>query len=106
MVFKNTYPNLEQWLMYGGTLSVYSIGNGVIKLEVGDGEGLTDDYVFECETIDEGLSVAEGQVKELINEARELQAMYLDGDVKSVDQEVIRITGLPPIRNPYYDSSR
>ncbi|MCI0505052.1 MAG: hypothetical protein L0Z73_02980 [Gammaproteobacteria bacterium] len=46
MAFKNSYLNLEQWLMYGGTLNVYSIGNGVIRLEVGDGEGLSDDYVF------------------------------------------------------------
>jgi hypothetical protein len=106
MAFKNTYPNLEQWLMYGGTLSVYSIGNGVIKVEVGDGEGLADDYAFECETIDEGLLVADKQVRELLDEARELQAMYLEGDVKSVDQEIIRITGLPPMRNPFYDNNR
>lgn len=106
MAFKNIYPNLEQWLMYGGTLNVYSIGNGVIKLEVGDGEGLADDYAFECESIDDGLSAAEKQVSELIEEARELQAMYQDGDVKSVDQEMIRITGLPPFRNPFYDSKR
>lgn len=92
--------------MYGGALSVYSVGNGVIKVEVGDGEGLADEYVFECETVDEGLSVAENQAQELINEALELQSMYLDGDVKSVDQEIIRITGLPPMRNPYYDSSK
>ncbi|WP_455206578.1 hypothetical protein [Kaarinaea lacus] len=106
MAFNENYPNLEQWLLYGGTLSVYSVGNGVIKVEVGDGEGLADEYVFECETVDEGLAVAENQVQELINEALELQSMYLDGDVKSVDQEIIRITGLPPMRNPFYDSGK
>jgi hypothetical protein len=106
MAFKNSYPNLAQWFMYGGTLNVYSIGNGVIRLEVGDGEGLADDYVFECEAIDEGLLNVENQVRTLINEAMELQSMYLAGDVKSVDQEIIHITGLPPVRNPFYAQNK
>ncbi|HEY5604405.1 MAG TPA: hypothetical protein VIM41_14990 [Gammaproteobacteria bacterium] len=106
MMFKDSYPHLEQWLMYGGTLNVYSIGNGVITVEVGDGEGLSDDYIYESETIDEGLLAADEQVKALINEARELQSMYLLGDVKSADQEIICITGLPPIRNPFFNNNR
>ena len=88
--------------MHGGTLGICAIGDGLVKIEVGDGEGLADDYVFECEMIDEGLALAEKQVDLLIAEAKDLQTMYLSGDVKSVDQEIIRITGVPPIRNPYY----
>jgi len=102
MAFKDTYPNLDQWLMYGGTLGIYAIGDGLVKIEVGDSEGLADDYVFECETIDEGLTLAEKQVDLLIADAKDLQSMYLSGDVKSVDQEIVRITGVPPLRNPYY----
>jgi len=106
MIFKDNFPNLDQWLKYGGTLSVYSISSGVIRFEVGDADGMTDDYAFECETIDEGLLAAEIQTRQLIIEARELQAMYLDGDVRSMDKEIIRITGLPPIRNPFYDGNK
>ncbi|WP_455220219.1 hypothetical protein [Kaarinaea lacus] len=106
MIFKDNFPNLDQWLKYGGTLSVYSTSNGMIRFEVGDADGMTDDFVFECETIDEGFLTAENQARQLIIEARELQAMYLDGDVKSSDKEIIRITGLPPIQNPFYNSDQ
>ena len=102
MTFKQTYPNLDQWLMFGGTLGVHAIGDGLVKIEIGDVEGLSDDHVFECETIDEGLALAEKQVDQLIADAKDLQSMYLSGDVKSVDQKVIRITGVPPIPNPHY----
>jgi hypothetical protein len=105
MAFKKSYPCLDQWLMYGGTLGVCAISDGLVRIEVGDGEGLADDYVFECETIDEGLALAEKQVELLIADAKDLQSMYMSGDVKSVDQEVIHITGVPPIRNPYYKGS-
>jgi len=91
--------------MYGGTLNVYPIGENTIYFEVGDADGMTDDYVFECQTVDEGLLAAENQVRQLIIEARELQAMYMEGDVKSVDKEYIRITGLPPVKNPFYGGS-
>ena len=102
MTFKESYPYLDQWLMYGGTLGIYAIADGLLKVEVGDSEGLADDYVFECEAIDDGLTQAEKQVEDLIADAKDLQSMYLSGDVKSVDQEVIRITGVAPMRNPYY----
>ena len=105
MAFNDSYPKLEQWLMFGGALNMYSIGDNVIKLEIGDSDGLADEHVFECESIDEGLSLAEEAVARLIDEAHDLRAMYMAGDVKSVDQEVIRITGVPPIRNPLYDES-
>ncbi|MCI0505053.1 MAG: hypothetical protein L0Z73_02985 [Gammaproteobacteria bacterium] len=48
----------------------------------------------------------ENQARTLINDAMELQSMYLEGDVKSVDQEIIRITGLPPVRNPFYAQNK
>ena len=102
MAFKETYPNLDQWLMYGGTLGIYAIGDGLVKIEVGDSEGLADDCVFESETIDDGLTLADKQAELLIADAKDLQSMYLSGDVKSVDQEIIRITGVEPMRNPYY----
>jgi len=105
MAFNDSYPKLEQWLMFGGALSMYSIGDGVIKVEIGDSDGLADEHVFECESIDEGLTLAEQAVTQLIEEADDLRAMYMSGDVKSVDQEVIRITGVPPIRNPLYDET-
>jgi len=105
MAFKNAYPKLEQWLMFGGALSIYSIGDGVIKVEIGDSDGLADEHVFECESIDAGMILAEETVTHLIDEAHELRAMYMAGDVKSVDQEVIHITGVPPIRNPLYEES-
>ncbi|WP_455201913.1 hypothetical protein [Kaarinaea lacus] len=88
--------------MFGGTLGIHAINDGLLRIEIGDVEGLSDDYVFECETVDEGLALAEKQVDLLIADAKDLQSMYLSGDVKSVDQEVIRITGVPPIPNPHY----
>ena len=106
MAFKDNYPNLEQWLMHGGTLGIHAIEDSLVKIEVGDDEGLADDYVVESDTIDEGLAQAEKQVALLIADAKDLQAMYQSGDVKSVDQEMIRITGLPPIPNPYYKGDR
>jgi len=105
MSFSDSYPKLEQWLMFGGMLSMCSIGDGVIKVEIGDSDGLADEHVFECESIDDGLSLAEEAVARLIEEAHDLRAMYIAGDVKSIDQEVIRITGVPPVRNPLYDES-
>ncbi|MGD8885294.1 MAG: hypothetical protein PVF34_06710 [Gammaproteobacteria bacterium] len=103
MKFKEHYPNLEQWLNYGGTLEISPIGDGVMRLKVADSEGLADEYDYEIESVDEGLTRAEKQVALLIEEANDLRSMYLSGEVKSADQEVIHITGVAPFRNPLYD---
>jgi len=102
MMFKKLYPNLDQWLRYGGSLNLYSISDGIVKIELGDTEGLADEHIFECETLDTGLTIAEQKALKLIAEAKDLMSMYEEGDVKSVDQEIIHITGLPPMRNPFY----
>ena len=102
MAFKDNYPNLDQWLTYGGTLGLYSIGDAIVRVEIGDTDGVADGHIFECESVDDGLRLAEEKVQVLIEDAKDLQSMYLSGDVKSVDQEVIHITGVPPIRNPLY----
>ena len=104
MKFKEHYPFLEQWLSYGGTLEISPVGDGVMRIEVGDSEGLSDDFTYEVESIDEGLTKVEQQVALLIEHAKELRAMYMAGDVKSPDQEVIRITGVEPFRNPLFNS--
>lgn len=101
-MFKDSYPGLEQWLSYGGSLNMFSVSDGIVKIELGDTEGLADEHAFECETIGDGLVLAEQKARELIEEATDLMSMYESGDVKSVDQEIIRITGVPPMRNPYY----
>lgn len=101
-MFKNNYPNLDQWLRYGGSLNLFSVSDGIVKVELGDTEGLADEHGFECESIDAGLELAEQKALELIAEARDLMSMYEAGDVKSVDQQIIHITGVPPMRNPYY----
>jgi len=103
MAFRDNYPGLDQWLTYGGTLSLYSIGDAVVKVELGDTDGVADEHIFECESIDDGLELAEQKVKVLIEDAHDLRSMYMSGDVKSMDQEVIHITGVPPIRNPYFE---
>ena len=103
-MFKNIYPNLDQWLRYGGSLNLYSVSDGIVKIELGDTEGLADEHSFECETLDDGLTIAEQKALQLIAEAQDLMSMYEEGDVKSVDQEIIHITGLPPMRNPYYNT--
>lgn len=100
MKFKEHYPFLDQWLSYGGTLEISPLGDGVMKIEVGDSEGLSDDFIYEVESVDEGLASAEKQVALLIENAKELRSMYLAGEVKSPDQDVIRITGVEPFRNP------
>lgn len=102
MAFKNSYPSIEQWLQYGGTLGMHSVDKGLVQVEVGDSAGLADDVVCESPTVDGALAEAEKTVKQLIADAKELLEMYLSGDVKSVDQETIRITGVPPIPNPHY----
>ena len=101
-MFKNSYPHLDQWLRFGGSLNMYSVSDGIVKVELGDTEGLADEHSFECETIDDGLAIAEQKALELIAEATDLMSMYETGDVKSVDQEIIHITGVPPMRNPYF----
>ena len=103
-MFKNSYPNLDQWLRFGGSLNMYSVSDGIVKIEIGDTEGLADEHGFECETIEDGLLLAEQKAHDLIAEARDLMSMYESGDVKSVDQEVIHITGVPPMRNPLFAS--
>ena len=103
-MFKNIYPNLDQWLRYGGSLNMYSVSDGIVKIEIGDTEGLADEHAYECETIEDGLTLAEQKAEELIAEARDLMSMYESGDVKSVDQEIIRITGVPPMRNPLFET--
>ncbi|MGD8569163.1 MAG: hypothetical protein PVJ39_13830 [Gammaproteobacteria bacterium] len=105
MTFKDQYPYLDQWLNYGGTLEITPVSDGVMRLKVGDSEGLADDHSFEAESVDEGLALAEKQVSLLIVEAKDLQNMYLSGQVKSPDQEVIRITGVEPFRNPLHGGS-
>lgn len=101
-MFKKHYPGLDQWLRYGGSLNMYSVSDGIVKIELGDTEGLADEHAYECETIEDGLALAEHKARELIEEASDLLSMYESGDVKSIDQEIIRITGVPPMRNPYY----
>jgi len=101
-MFKDSYPNLDQWLRFGGSLNMYSVSDGIVKIEIGDTEGLADEHGFECETIEDGLLLAEQKAHELIAEAKDLLSMYEAGDVKSVDQAVIHITGVPPMRNPHY----
>ena len=101
-MFKDNYPALEQWLRYGGSLNLFSVSDGIVKVELGDTEGLADEHTFECETIDDGLKLAEQKAGMLIEEAKDLMSMYESGDVKSKDQQVIRITGVPPMRNPHY----
>jgi len=101
-MFKDSYPNLDQWLRYGGSLNMYSVSDGVVKIDLGDTEGLADEHSYECETIEDGLTLAEQKAKELIEEAKDLLSMYESGDVKSVDQQIIRITGVPLMRNPFY----
>jgi hypothetical protein len=105
MKFKDQYPYLDQWLNYGGTLEIIPVGDGVMRLKVGDSEGLADERSFETESVDEGLELVEKQVALLIEEANDLQNMCLSGQVKSPDQEVIRITGVAPFRNPLYGDS-
>lgn len=105
MKFKEQYPYLDQWLNYGGTLEIIPVGDGVMRFKVGDSEGLADERSFEAESVDEGLALVEKQVTLLIEEANDLQNMYLSGQVKSPDQEVIRITGVAPFRNPLYGKS-
>jgi hypothetical protein len=103
-MFKDNYPSLDQWLRYGGSLNMYSVSDGIVKIELGDTEGLADEHAFECETIEDGLILAEHKALELIAEATDLMSMYESGDVKSVDQEVIHITGVPPMRNPLFET--
>lgn len=103
-MFKDIYPNLDQWLRYGGSLNMYSVSDGIVKIEIGDTEGLADEHAYECETIEDGLTLAEQKAEELIAEARDLMSMYESGDVKSVDQEIIHITGVPPMRNPLFET--
>ncbi|WP_455375385.1 hypothetical protein [Kaarinaea lacus] len=103
-MFKDIYPNLDQWLRYGGSLNMYSVSDGIVKIEIGDTEGLADEHAYECETIEDGLILAEQKAEELIAEARDLMSMYESGDVKSVDQEIIHITGVPPMRNPLFET--
>lgn len=105
-MFKDNYPGLDQWLRYGGSLNMYSLSDGIVKIELGDTEGLADEHAYECETIEDGLILAEQKARELIEEAADLMSMYETGDVKSVDQQIIRITGVPPMRNPYYGESQ
>ena len=45
MAFKDIYPNLEQWLTYGGTLGLYSTGDAVVKVELGDTDGVADEHL-------------------------------------------------------------
>jgi len=101
-MFKDYFPNLEQWLRFGGSLNLYSVSDGIVKVELGDTEGLADEHIYECESTDDGLRLAEQKAGELIAEARDLMSLYVSGDVKSIDQEIIHITGVPPMRNPLY----
>ena len=101
-MFKDSYPSLDQWLRYGGSLNMFSVSDGIVKIELGDTEGLADEHSYECETIEDGLLLAEQKAQELIEEATDLMSMYETGDVKSIDQEVIHITGVPPMRNPHF----
>ena len=101
-MFKDSYPNLDQWLRYGGSLNMYSVSDGIVKIEIGDTEGLADEHAYECESIEDGLILAEQKAEMLIEEAKDLMSMYVNGDVKSVDQEIIHITGVPPLRNPVF----
>ena len=81
---------------------MYSVTDGIVKIELGDTDGLADEHSYECESIGDGLTLAEQKAEVLIADAKDLMSMYMAGDVKSVDQEIIHVTGVPPLRNPLY----
>ena len=81
---------------------MYSVSDGIVKIEIGDTDGLADEHSYECGSIEDGLVLAEQKAEVLIADAKDLMSMYMAGDVTSVDQEVIHITGVPPLRNPLF----
>ena len=69
-------------------------------LESGNAKGAAD--VFRRH----GDGIKDKQKAEiLIADAKDLMSMYMAGDVKSVDQEIIHVTGVPPMRNPLFNKN-
>ena len=104
MSFKSEYPHIHQWSLHGGTFEINALGEK-IKISIGDAGGIPEDGVIECSNLDEGLIKADRFLQDCIEGSKILMEELVTGITKITDQEYLRVAGLPPKRNPYYDKN-
>lgn len=102
MNIKEQYPDIDQWLRYGGVLQLQTAPDQKIKLLLGDGGGIPDNGMFTANTPDEAMEKANAVLKEWRIETKRTLDSFISGELKSTDEKIIQVVGWPPERNPYY----
>jgi len=102
MNIKEHYPDLEQWLRYGGTMKIRPAPDQKIEILLGDAGGIPDDGRFCVQTPDEAFEKANSVLKKWRGESKKILDSLVAGEIKSTEDEFIQVPGWPPERNPYY----
>jgi hypothetical protein len=103
MSLASIYPKLHQWLTHGGEMVIRPCDSGV-EVRLGDAGGFPPDARAQSATLDAALAAAEAFVSGWLERTRQLQQELLSDPVAEIrDQEFIRVTGWPPIRNPHFE---
>lgn len=102
MSIKSTYPNIDNWVSYGGTIQLRSVADYQVEVAVGDAGGVPEDCRLIAETPDAALEKAEALVEKWMLQTKITLSELLEGNPKVIDQEYLQVPGWPPVKNPYY----
>jgi hypothetical protein len=105
MNISEQYPDLDQWLRYGGTMKVRPAPDKKIELLLGDAGGIPEDGKFLVQTPDEAFEKANSVLKRWRAESKITLDSLVTGEIKSTKDEFIQVPGWPPEKNPYYEGS-
>ena len=106
MSLKKSYPKVEQWVSYGGTVEIQTVADYKVEVAIGDAGGVPEDCRIIADTVDEALEKAEKLVQRWIIDSQLLLDQLLAGDPKITDLEHIQVPGLPPVENPHYEKGK
>lgn len=98
------YPELSQWLTYGGSLQVHPTSSGDIEASLGDAGGVPDGGSCMAPTLDELFALVEQMAARWRTETFKLQQSLLSDPGEDLRQwREIRVADWPPVPNPTYD---
>jgi len=70
-----------------------------------DAGGVPDDGRFHGTVIDEALTKANQALPAWLEANKSLLDSLVSGELKFTDDEFIRVTGWPPVKNPFYHAA-
>ena len=100
---ENLYPNIHQWVKYGGNIHFRTAPDSKVELKLGDGGGVPLDGKFICNSLDEAMEKANSVLATWLKLNKDTLDCMLMGDPKITDMETISTPGWPQHNNPHYE---